>query len=83
MRSMNLLLLGSMLAGCFVGDEEGDWASRSQIIEAAKRCGVGNFEPTEAGGGWAAYVSGEDKDRGQKTNCIYDDLAAQGLRATR
>ena len=73
-----------VLAACFVGEDENrSWASRRQIVDAAARCGVLNFKPTEAGADWAAYVEGEDPDRGQKGNCIYADLKSQGLLATR
>jgi len=72
-----------MLSGCFIGDDQGGWASRGQIVDAAARCGVPDFEPTEAGAHWAAYVAGEDPDRGTKTDCIYEDLRAHGLKATR
>jgi hypothetical protein len=82
-RATSVALLGFMLSGCFIGDEDSNWASRRQIVAAAERCGVADYEPVPAGGGWAAYVPGEDPDHGPKTNCIYDDLHAQGLRATR
>jgi hypothetical protein len=59
------------------------WASRQQIIEAAERCGVPNFEPTKANAHWAAYVEGEDPSKGPKGDCIYADLQKQGLKATR
>jgi len=76
--------LSAALTGCFVGDEEaGRWASREDIVAAAGRCGLPGFEPAEAGAGWAAYVPGEDPDRGPKGNCIYNDLRAHGVMATR
>jgi hypothetical protein len=78
-----LVIVGASLSGCFVGDEDSDWASRSQIVAATKRCGIADFQPRPAGGGWAAYVPGEDPDHGAKTNCIYADLQAHGLKATR
>lgn len=72
------------LTACFVGDEDsGRWASRRDIVAAAERCGMRDFEPTRAGAHWAGYVPGEDPDRGPEGNCIYDDLHAQGLLATR
>ena len=83
MKVFPVAVLSLVLAGCFIGDEDSDMASRDQIIAAAERCGVKNFEPKPAGDGWAAYVPGEDPDRGSRTNCIYDDLRAQGLEATR
>ena len=70
------------LAGCFFGDEN-DWASRSDIVEAAERCGVPDFEPTEAGAAYAAYVPATVADSAAKEDCIYKDLDGQGLLATR
>jgi hypothetical protein len=73
-----------ILTACFVGDENaGKWASRREIVDAAARCGVPDFRPTKAGEAWAAYVEGEDPDRGPKGNCIYADLKSQGKMATR
>lgn len=72
------------LTACFAGDENGDhWASRRQIVEAAARCGVPDFRPTQAGAHWAAYVDGEHPDHGPKGGCIYTDLRHQALLATR
>ena len=72
------------LTACFVGDENArKWASRREIVDAAARCGVPDFQPTKAGDAWAAYVEGEDPDRGPKGNCIYADLKSQGKIATR
>ena len=68
--------------GCFPGDEN-DWASREQIVDAAARCGVAEFEPTDAGAAWAAYVDRDVPDHAAKEDCIYGDLAGQGLLATR
>lgn len=76
------LLSATLLGGCFWGDEN-DWASRGQIIAAAARCGVPDFEPTEAGAAYAAYVSPSVPDARQKEDCIYKDLQAQGLMVTR
>jgi hypothetical protein len=58
------------------------WASHEQMIEAAKVCGVQNFQPTQAGVHWAAYVPGEKPDKGPKGDCIYDHLRTLGLQAT-
>ena len=78
-----LALVGTLTtAGCFAGDEN-DWASRDQIVAAAARCGVRNFEPTRAGAAWAAYVAGEHPDHGPKGDCIYADLKRDGLLAPR
>lgn len=69
-------------AGCFYGDEN-NWASRKQITEAASRCGIADFQPTRAGVAWAAYVDKAVPDQKAKEDCIYSDLAGQGLLATR
>ncbi len=71
-----------MLAGCFWG-EEVEWASHSQIVEAAKRCGVDDFEPGEAGSHYAAHVSPRVPNAREKEDCIYRDLKGQGLLVTR
>lgn len=77
-------LASFVLTACFVGDENaGKRASRREIVDAAARCGVPDFRPTKAGDAWAAYVEGEDPDRGPKGNCIYADLKSQGKIATR
>jgi hypothetical protein len=77
-------LASFVLTACFVGDENtGKWASRREIVDAAARCGLPDFQPTKAGDAWAAYVEGEDPDRGPKGNCIYADLKSQGKMATR
>jgi hypothetical protein len=69
-------------AGCFSGDEA-NWASRKQITDAASRCGIPDFQPTRAGTAWAAYVDKDLPDHTAKEDCIYADLAGQGLLATR
>lgn len=73
-----------LLAGCFPGDD-GDthWANREQIVQAASRCGIQGFKPTQVGAAWAAYVPGESPDNGAQGDCIYADLKRQGLTATR
>jgi len=82
--ALAMAALSCALGACFVGDEDTRaWASRQQIVDAAARCGVPDFQPTEAGAHWAAYVEGEDFDHGAKGNCIYADLRNQGLLATR
>lgn len=72
------------LFGCFPGND-GDiqWATREQVVQAASRCGVHDFEPTQVGAAWAAYVPGEHPDKGPKGDCIYADLRSRGLTATR
>jgi len=79
-----LLLIGApfLLSACFYGDEN-DWASRDDIVQAARRCGVSNFEPTEAGSAYAAYVPREIAQAQTKEDCIYRDLKSKGLIATR
>lgn len=73
-----------ILSACFPGsDGDVQWATRKQVVEAASRCGVNDFEPTQIGEAWAAYVAGENPDKGPKGNCIYADLKSQGLTATR
>lgn len=59
------------------------WASRNDIIKAAKQCGIANFEPYEAGAAWAAYTNKKIDPDGSKEDCIYENLADQGLLATR
>lgn len=73
-----------VLSGCSpggVGDIQ--WASRKQVVQAAARCGIQDFKPTQVGGGWAAYVPGERPDKGPRGDCIYADLKSRGLTATR
>ena len=78
MRKWAIAAAALTLAGCFIGDEN-NWASRSEIIAAAERCGVPDFEPTRAGSAYAAYVPANRA----KEDCIYADLERQGLLATR
>jgi hypothetical protein len=70
------------LTACFYGDEN-DWASPSQITDAASRCGLKDFHPTSAGDAWAAWVPKTVSGAAKKENCIYKDLERQGLLATR
>lgn len=82
--AVGLAVASLSLSACFVGDENaGRWASRRQIVDAAARCGVSNFQPTKVGTGWAAYVDGENFGHGPKGDCIYADIEGQGLLATR
>jgi hypothetical protein len=71
-----------LLSGCFYGNED-DWADAEQIVEAASRCGLADFEPTPAGAAFAAYVPSTVPDAQAKEDCIYRDLERQGLLATR
>lgn len=75
------LTAGAPLAAC--GYSQSDWASRDEIIEAAERCGIRNFEPTKAGAAWAAYVGPDVPDHKTKEDCIYDDLQGRGRFVTR
>jgi hypothetical protein len=82
-RIVPLLLL---TASCGFDPDAGEdelWASPVQIVEAAARCDVHDLKPTRAGVHWAAYVPGEKPQEGPKGDCIYKDLHAQGLQATR
>ena len=81
-RIMPPALAAMSLAGCFYGDEF-DWASRTDIVEAAARCGLQDFEPTRAGSAWAAYVRPPVPGGQAKEDCIYNDLSRRGLLATR
>ena len=58
------------------------WANRTDIVAAAKRCGIPDFEPRKIGNIWVPYVEGENPDAGRKTGCIIDDLKGQGLMVT-
>ena len=75
------LALAAALSGCFIGDEN-DWADRGDIIDA-ERCGVEDFQPTEIGDAYAAYVPSSVPAARLKEDCIYNDLHRQGLLATR
>ena len=75
--------LALLLCGCFYADEN-NWASRQDVINAAARCGLPNFEPTDAPNGvYAAYVPDTVPDAHRKEDCIYSDLGGQNLLATR
>ena len=72
-----------LLVGCFLGDEN-NWASREDVVKAATRCGIPNFEPSDApNGAYAAYVPLDVPNARQKEDCIYNDLKSRGLLATR
>ena len=59
------------------------WANRDDLVAAASKCGVRNFEPVELqSGDWAPWVPGEDPDKGAKTNCIVNEIESQGLMVT-
>lgn len=58
------------------------WANRQDVVAAAERCGVENFEPRQSVDTWLPYVPWEDPDKGVKTRCIVDDLKGQGLMVT-
>lgn len=83
MKRLGFALL--MVTGCQVGDvsEFADHATREEIIAAAERCGLQDFEPTRMGDGWGAEVGDEIADASELEDCVYDDLAERGLVATR
>lgn len=86
MHSRVLLVLTATisLGGCFPWDEDaGRWSTPDQIRVAAARCGLSDFEPTKAGGAWAAYVDDGVPDHAAKEDCIYADLASEGRLTTR
>jgi hypothetical protein len=83
-RVLAVVIAAAATSGCFVGDEFADeWSTPEQIKAAAARCGIDNFEPTRAGGAWAAYVDDSVPDHEAKEDCIYADLEGQGRRTTR
>ncbi len=59
------------------------WASKNDLISAARRCGVMDFEPFPAGDAWAAYTDRKADKDGSKEDCIYADVKSQGMVATR
>lgn len=59
------------------------WANREDMVAAAKRCGIKDFEPKKIANTLVPYVEGESPDAGRKTQCIIDDLKGQGLMVTR
>lgn len=79
-----LLVMGavSSCAERFCTDPGVCWANRNDVIAAAERCGVADFEPREAADTWLPFVAGEDPDTGPKTSCIVADLEGQGLMVT-
>ena len=58
------------------------WANRADVVAAAARCGVPEFEPEQSADTWLPFVPGENPDTGPKTRCIIDDLQGQGLMVT-
>ena len=72
-----------LLGGCNPLDDPGRWANREEIIQAAEKCGVAEFKPTEVGGAWAAYVPLSVPDRAVKEQCIYDHFNKIGKLVTR
>ena len=80
MRVAIIAILPLALASCFPGDDDAKQASRQQIIDAAARCGIRDFQPTNVGDdNWAAYGPGEKWGEGPKSDCIYAELKRQGL----
>jgi len=80
--AFTVLLTGCSDQFCIDGGET-CWASLEQIVEAAARCGVPDFEPTKAGAAWAAYVPEKVSNHATKEDCIYKDLNGKGLLVTR
>jgi hypothetical protein len=58
------------------------WANRDDIVQAAKHCGLANFDPPKMENGYAPWVKGENPDTGPKTTCIIADIKSQGLQVT-
>ena len=83
MRKALAILCFVILASSCDGVPAG-YATKQQIINAAVRCGVANFEPSPAGAAYAAYVGKTIPDHAAKEDCIYKDLRErQGLLVTR
>lgn len=78
-----LIALACLSAAACVDPDSRNWADRGEIIRAAERCGVPNFEPTRAGAAWAAYVNVDVPDHKAKEDCIYADMKARGRLVTR
>lgn len=77
------LLLGA-LTGCFYGDEWAEHrATEAEIVDAAARCGLPNFEVTKSDAGLAAYVPNGAPNAKAKEDCIYADLGSRGRLVTR
>jgi hypothetical protein len=73
----------ALLVACSDGVPDG-YATWDQIVEAADRCGVPDFKPTDANAAWAAYVPEDVPNHASKEDCIYHDLRErQGLLVTR
>ncbi len=81
-RAAALLGLSLATCACWLADDR-DVASREEVIEAARGCGVERFEPTPAGDGWAAYVPQTEPNAREKEDCIYSSLRSRGLLVTR
>ena len=81
--SLSLLSLSACSERLCIDGGAQCWAGRTEIIEAAAKCGVPNFEPTEAGDAWAAYVPKTVPNHEAKEQCIYDHFKRLGLLVTR
>lgn len=42
------------VSGCFIGPDD-EWATRAQVVEAAERRGLLQFQPQPVGNAWAAH----------------------------
>jgi hypothetical protein len=71
------------MAGCFIGDEF-SYPTKEDMVEAGKRCGIPNLEPTEEAEGsiLEPNVSASLPDARQKEDCIYADLKQRGFYAS-
>lgn len=65
------------------GGEMRDMARPNQIRAAAERCGLDGFNGNSAGAYWDANVPHNIENWVVIEDCIYADLEASGLRATR
>ncbi|MNI46074.1 hypothetical protein D3C73_1005200 [compost metagenome] len=70
------------VSGCFIGPDD-EWATRAQVVEAAERCGLLQFQPQPVGNAWAAHVPESISEHKIKEDCIYEQLAQRRLLATR
>ena len=59
------------------------WASKNDIVEAATRCGMPDFEPRKAGDAWAIDGGMTKLGTTEKFACLDRALAEQDLLVTR
>ena len=77
-RTITVLIASALVCGCFPFDETKELASREMVVAAA-RCGVPNFEPTPRGEGFAALVDDAVLDSDKKEGCIIEDVKQRQL----